>query len=237
MGTVGMMLPNELIWVMEKLGFEWPDIDEDELRRGGHMVGTFRDDLESRLQAMDRKVNGDLAAALQGQAGPAYVSAWNTNRSQNLQKLLDLLGPVPAGVEVAAGAVLALKIKVIVDVTTTMIALVAMLTNPVTAVGAGPMLIIKKRLLNAAVDIAVEQALNQVLPMVIEPLTEQLPGVIIAALESPIVEAVAGDPDEFYADLQALEQAQGEMEQHAADVESLTERLMSDLASLNIGGD
>ncbi|MBZ6371698.1 MAG: hypothetical protein LBE44_07335 [Microbacterium hominis] len=237
MGTVGMMLPNELIWVMEKLGFEWPDIDEDELRRGGHMVGTFRDDLESKLQAMDRKVNGDLAAALQGQAGPAYVSAWNTNRSQNLQKLLDLLGPVPAGIEVAAGAVLALKIKVIVDVTTTMIALVAMLTNPVTAVGAGPMLIIKKRLLNAAVDIAVEQALNQVLPMVIEPLTEQLPGVIMAALESPIVEAVAGDPDEFYADLQALEQAQGEMEQHAADVESLTERLMSDLASLNIGGD
>ncbi|MCG7413552.1 hypothetical protein MHK74_02955 [Microbacterium aurum] len=231
------MLPNELIWVMEKLGFEWPDIDEDELRRGGHMVGTFRDDLESKLQAMDRKVNGDLAAALQGQAGPAYVSAWNTNRSQNLQKLLDLLGPVPAGIEVAAGAVLALKIKVIVDVTTTMIALVAMLTNPVTAVGAGPMLIIKKRLLNAAVDIAVEQALNQVFPMVIEPLTEQLPGVIIAALESPIVEAVAGDPDEFYADLQALEQAQGEMEQHAADVESLTERLMSDLASLNIGGD
>ena len=89
----------------------------------------------------------------------------------------------------------------------------------------------------AMLDIAVEQALNQVFPMVIEPLTEQLPGVIMAALESPIVEAVAGDPDEFYADLQALEQAQGEMEQHAADVESLTERLMSDLASLNIGGD
>ena len=29
-----MMLPNELIWVMEKLGFEWPDIDEDEVRKG-----------------------------------------------------------------------------------------------------------------------------------------------------------------------------------------------------------
>ena len=24
-----MMLPNELVWVMEKLGFDWPDIDED----------------------------------------------------------------------------------------------------------------------------------------------------------------------------------------------------------------
>ncbi len=234
---MGMMLPNELIWVMEKLGFEWPDIDEDELRRGGQMIGVFRDELEDKIQAMDRKVNGDLAAALQGQAGPAYVSAWNTNRSQNLQRLIDLLGPVPAGVEVAAGAVLALKIKVIVDVTTTMIALVAMLTNPVTAVGAGPMVLIKKKLLNAAVDIAVEQALNQVLPMAIEPLVQELPGIIMAALDSPIVEAVAGDPDQFYADLQALEQAQGEMEQHAADVETLTERLMSDLASLNVGGD
>ncbi|WP_248171731.1 MULTISPECIES: hypothetical protein [unclassified Microbacterium] len=235
--TVGMMLPNELIWVMEKLGFEWPDIDEDELRRGGQMIATFSDELEGKLQAMDRKVNGDLAAAMRGQAGPAYVGAWNTNRAQNLQKLLDILGPVPAGVDIAAGGVTALKIKVIADVTTTMIALVAMLTNPITAAGAGPMLIIKKKLLNAAVDIAVEQVLNQVLPMVIEPLANELPGVVMAALDSPIVEAVAGDPDEFYADLQALEAAQGEMEQHAADVETLTERLIADLSTLNIGGD
>ena len=234
---MGMMLPNELIWVMEKLGFEWPDIDEDELRRGGQMIATFSDELEGKLQAMDRKVNGDLAAAMRGQAGPAYVGAWNTNRAQNLQKLLDILGPVPAGVDIAAGGVTALKIKVIADVTTTMIALVAMLTNPITAAGAGPMLIVKKKLLNAAVDIAVEQVLNQVLPMVIEPLANELPGVVMAALDSPIVEAVAGDPDEFYADLQALEAAQGEMEQHAADVETLTERLIADLSTLNIGGD
>lgn len=234
---MGMMLPNELIWIMEKLGFEWPDVDEDELRRGAGIVRVFTDELEGKLQVMDRKVNGDLAAAMRGQAGPAYVGAWNANRSQNLQKLLDVLGPVPVGTEIAADVVFGLKMKVIVDVTTTMIALVGMLTNPITAVGAGPMLLIKKRLLNAAVDIVIEQVLNQVLPMVIEPLVEQLPGIIMAALDSPIVEAVAGDPDEFYADLQALEQAEGEMEQHASDIESLTDRLMSDLSSLNLTGD
>jgi hypothetical protein len=232
-----MMLPNELIWVMEKLGFDWPDVDEDELRRGARMVSNFRDELESKLQVMDRKVNGDIAAAMRGQAGPAYVGAWNTNRAHNLDRLLDLLGPVPTGIDIAADVVFRLKIKVIADVTTTMITLVGMLTNPVTALGAGPMLLLKKKLLNAAVDIAIEQVLNQVLPMVIEPLAEKLPGVIMAALDSPIVEAVAGDPDEFYADLQALEQAQDEMEQHASDVETLTDRLMSDLASLNITGD
>lgn len=232
-----MMLPNELIWVMEKLGFDWPDIDEDELRRGAEIVRVFRNDLESTIATMDRKVNGDLAAALRGQAGPAYVSAWNVNRSQNLQKLLDVLDPVPNGTQIAADAVFALKLKVIADVTTTMIALVAMLTNPVTALGAGPMLLFKKRLLNAAVDVAVEQLLNQLLPMAIDPLMQELPAIVMAALDAPIVEAVAGDPDEFYADLQALEQAEGEMEQHASDVETLTELLISDLSSLNITGD
>lgn len=233
---MGMMLPDELIWVMEKLGFEWPDIDEDELRRGAQIVSTFTGELEQKLQAVDRKVNGDLAAAMRGQAGPAFVAAWNTNRSQNLDKLLDLLGPVPVGMDVAAGVVLGLKIKVIADVTTTMIALVAMLTNPLTALGAGPMLILKKKLLNAAVDIAIEQALNQVLPMVVEPLADELPGLIMAALDAPIVEAQIGDTDEFYADLQALEQAEDELEMHAGDVETLMDRLAADLSGLNITG-
>jgi hypothetical protein len=234
---MGMMLPNELIWIMEKLGFEWPDIDEDEVRRGAQIVGTFRDELEGRLMAVDRKVNGDLASAMRGQAGPAFVSAWNTNRSQNLQKLLDILGPVPAGMDIAAVVVTGLKIKVIADVTSTLMILLPMLTNPLTAAGAPGMLILKKMALNAAVDIAVEQALNQILPMVIEPLAEQLPGVIMAALDAPVVEAVAGDPDEFYADLEALEAAEGDLDMHASDIESLIDRLAADLSSLNITGD
>lgn len=43
-----------------------------------------------------------------------------------------------------------------------------------------------------------QHLLNQVLLMVIEPLVEQLPAIIMAALDAPIV---AGGPDEFYADL------------------------------------
>ena len=92
-------------------------MDEDELRRGGDIIGTFRGELEGKIQAVDRKVNGDLAAVMRGQAGPAFVSAWNANRSQNLQRMLDLLEPVPAATDIAAGVILGLKIKVIADVT------------------------------------------------------------------------------------------------------------------------
>ncbi|MFB7250628.1 hypothetical protein [Microbacterium sp. NPDC056234] len=234
---MGMMLPNELIWIMEKLGFEWPDVDEDELRRAGDIIGTFTGELEGRIQAVDRQINGDIAAAMRGTAGPAFVAAWNTNRSSNLQRLLDALGPAPAGLEIAAGVVVGLKVKVIADITTTAIALVAMLTNPLTAAGSGLMLIAKKKLLNAAVEIALEQALEQVLPMVIEPLVEELPGLVMAALDAPLVEATVGDSDEFYADLQALEQAESDLDLHATDIDELIERLGADLAGLNITGD
>ncbi|MEV8370356.1 hypothetical protein [Microbacterium lacus] len=232
-----MMLPNELVWVMEKLGFEWPDIDEDEVRKGAVLVRNLGHDLETAIQAIDSRMNGDVAAAMRGQAGPAVVSAWNTNRSQNIQKLVDIMPPAAMAMDIGAEAILALKMKVIVDVTTTMIALVAMLTNPVSALGAGPMLLIKKKLLNAAVDIAVEQLLNQLLPMAIEPMSEQLPAVVDAILDAPMVEATAGDSDEFYADLQALQEAQTAMKLHGADIQTVTSTFFVEFSALDFGGD
>lgn len=234
---MGMMLPNELVWIMEKLGFEWPDIDEDEVRKGAVLVRNFGDDLEGVVQAVDRQMNSELTASLMGQTGPATMSAWNTNRSQNLQKLIDLMPPAAIAMDVGAGAIFALKMKVIVDVTTTMIALVGMLTNPITALGAGPMLIIKKKLLNAAVDIAVEQLLNQLAPAVIEPMAQHLPAVIDAILDAPMVEASVGDSDEFQADLQALEDAQATMKVHGTDIQTLTTTFFAEFSALDFGGD
>ncbi|MFT4213795.1 MAG: hypothetical protein QM622_03355 [Microbacterium sp.] len=234
---MGMMLPSELVWVMQKLGFDWPDIDEDEVTKGATLVRNLGNDLESVIQSVDRKMNGDVIGAMRGQAGPATLGAWNMNRSQNLQKLVDIMPPAATAMDVAAGAITALKVKVIVDVTTTLVTLVAMLTNPVTALGAGPMLIIKKRLLNAAVDITVEQLLGQVTPMVIEPMAEHLPAVLDAILDAPMAEGAIGDSDEFYADLEALEDARATMKLHGDDIQTVTTTFFTEFSALNFGGD
>ncbi|WP_394278341.1 hypothetical protein [Microbacterium sp.] len=234
---MGMMLPNELVWVMEKLGFEWPDIDEDEVRKGAVLLRTYGNDLETVIQSVDRVTHQDVAPALRGQAGPSTISAWNTNRSSNLQKLVDVMPPAASAMEVGADAIFALKMKVIVDVTSTLATLLLMLTNPFTAAGAGPMLLIKKKLLNAAVDIVVEQLLLQLAPAVVEPLSEQLPALIDAILDAPMVEGEIGDSDEFYADLQALENAQSAMNVHAADIDQLTSTFFADFSALDFGGD
>ena len=235
---MGMMLPNELIWVMDKLGLEWPDIDEDEVRKAAQLVRTYRDDMETLVQAADRRINGDIAASMRGNIGTGHVAAWNRNRSENVQQLLDILGPASTGIDIAADIVLALKVKVIVEVTLTLAQLIPLLAaGPFGAGGAALLILARKKLFSMAMEATLEQVINQVLPLALDPLAEQVPGLVLRLLEAPVVEDSIGDADEFYADLQALDQAADDMDAHAADVEDLTDRLLADLANLQISGD
>ncbi len=235
---MGMMLPDELIWIMDKLGLEWPDIDEDEVRKAAAFVRGYRDDMEGLVQAADRRINGELAAAMTGQTGTAHVTAWNRNRSENVQQLLDILGPAAVGIDIAADIVLALKVKVIVDVTVTLAQLIPLLAaGPFGAGGAAVLILARKKLFSMAMEITLEKVIDEVLPLAVEPLAEQVPVLVAALLDAPVVEGAVGDVDEFAADLAALDQAADDMDAHAADVEDLTDRLLADLANLQISGD
>lgn len=235
---MGMMLPDELVWILDKLGFEWPDIDEDEVRRAATLVRQFGSDLEECIQAVDRKVNADLAAAMRGRTGPAYTNAWNSNRSSNVQQLLDFMDPAATGIDISADVILALKIKVIADITITLAQLIPLLAaGPFGAGGAALLIIAKKKLLDAALDIALEEAMEKVLPMVMEPLVEKLPAVVDAILAAPLVEDAAAEAEEYYVDVAALEQASGDLELHGQDLAAITAQFAADFASLDFGGD
>lgn len=235
---MGMMLPDELIWIMDKMGLEWPDIDEDEVRRAADLVRGYRDDMEDLVQAADRRINGQIATAMRGQTAAAYVDGWNRNRSQNVQQLLDVLGPAATGIDLAADIVLALKIKVIADVTITLAQLIPLLaTGPLGAGGAAVLILARRKLFDMAMEATLEKVIDEVLPLAVEPLAERVPALAMALLNAPVVEATIGDDiDEFSADLEALDQAAEDMDAHAADVELLTDRLLADLSNLQISG-
>lgn len=235
---MGMMLPNELIWVMDKMGLEWPDVDEDEVRKAAMLVRGYRDDMEMLVQAADRRINGELAAAMHGEAGAAHINGWNRNRSENVQQLLDILGPAATGIDLAADIVFALKMKVIAEVTLTLAQLVPLLlAGPLGAGGAAALILARKKLFSMMMEATLEKVIDEVLPLAVEPLAERVPGLAMALLDAPVVESTVGDVDEFYADLVALDQAAEDMDAHAADVEDLTDRLLADLANLQISGD
>lgn len=239
--VVGMMLPDELIWIMDKLGFEWPDLDEDEIHRGANLVRSYVSDLESMIHRADLRVNNDFLSATKGQTSIAFADGWNQNRSQNLQQLLDHADPIAGGIDLFADAVLALKIKVIAEVTITAAQVTAALASSLVTFGAGAaaaaaLIIARKKAMDILTDMAVEELMGQMLPLVIEPLSQKIPAIVDAVLNAPLVTGSVGDVGELYVDVAALEQASNDMEQDAADHETLTQQFLADLQSLNVTG-
>lgn len=238
---MGMMLPGELVWIMDKLGFEWPDLDEDEIRRGAQLVRQFATDLDDMIAMADRRINGEVLNASQSQAALAFADGWSQNRSQNLQQLIDALDPVATGVDVFADAVFALKVKVIAEVTLTAAQVTAALASSLVTFGAGAaaaaaLIIARKKVMDMLLEVAIEEVMAQVLPLVIQPLTEHIPAVVNAVLDAPMVTGAVGDIGEFQADLASLEQISADMAQAAADQDQLTAQFLSDLSSLQIVG-
>lgn len=238
---MGMLLPGELVWVMDMLGFEWPNLDEDEIHRAADLVRQYRDDLEDTIRWADRRINGDVATAMTNKAALAYSEAWNRNRSDNLDQLVELLGPVASGIDMFADAVLALKVKVAAEVAITAAQIAAAAASAVVTLGASAaataaIIVARKKALDIMTDIAVEELMAQLLPMVITPLADDIPRLAMAALDAPLVEGAAGDVGQFQADLAALEQAAADLETNADDQERITEQFLADLSSLQIVG-
>lgn len=230
---MGMMLPDGLIWIMEKLDYEWPDINEDDLAEAANLTRTLRDDLESIIQTADEKIALEIPAAATGKAALAYTSAWQANRSQNLEKLLDILVPVPPGLDVAGGVVVGLKLKVIAQVTIDLATLAPLiLAGPLGAAGFVAKKAASRIIMNMLVDKVVSEVIEMAAPLIIEPLTDQIPGVLEAILVAPEVEDTGAEPGELKLDTDAMEQIENAMLQCSTDMETAISSYVTAIGAL-----
>lgn len=232
---MAIMLPDSLIWIMDKLGLDWPDINEDEVHKAADHLRRFRDDFEDLIHQADRRIVNDVAAGMQNREGEAYVSSWNAQRSQNLQQMLDVFGPVTTGIDIGGGVVTGLKTKVLIQIGQDLVTLIGLFSlGPLGAAGAAAKIVATKIAFGVMVDIAVAAAIDAIDEPVIHVLEEQIPALVRAVLDHPIVESTGADVDALLYDMTVLDQAEGDMEQHAGDVEALVTGLIADLAALHI---
>ncbi|MGH3977280.1 MAG: hypothetical protein ACRDS9_28795, partial [Pseudonocardiaceae bacterium] len=113
-----MTIPGELDFVLDLLGYEWPNVDEDAVRDAAQLVRGLETDLRGTLDELQVRVNelGDGATA---QSTNALIRAWTENRTSNMDAVLDALPGVATGIDIAADAIVALKVKVIAELTIT----------------------------------------------------------------------------------------------------------------------
>lgn len=232
-------LPGELSWVLNMLGYDWPEIDEDELRIGAGFVRDFEADLESLLQKVDAQIGDDLGKALETGTGKSLVDAWTETREDNMNKLLELLEPGALGMEIIADAVEALKLKVIAELVITAAQLAAAVATSAVTFGLGAaanvaLIAARKKALTFIVNVAIEQLIVQVMTIFEDEIAAGAAMLIERILAAPATEAIAGDPTSYKADLAALEQVTSDMDTAADDFESISEDFSSKMSSLEI---
>jgi len=232
-------LPSELVWVLDILGYEWPEIDEDEVRKAAVLVRQYGEDLSASVERADRIIVEEVGSALTAQAARSHAEAWNDNKSSNIRQFIDLLDPAATGVDLFADAVVALKLKVIAELVITAAQIAAAIASAVVTFGLGAaaqvaLIAARKKVLDIATDIAVEQLMTQMLEMVIDPLSSLGEQLVQAMLDAPIVAGAVGEMEEMQADLAALEAASGALEETAMDQDRLTDDFVTQLMALQI---
>lgn len=236
---MAMNLPGELVWVLDMLGYDWPPLDEDEMRRAAQIMRAFKDDIVGTVDVADKSVKSGVGAAVQGQVSTSFTNAWDTDKASNIQKLIDALDPVAGGIDIGAEAVLALKVKVIAELVITAAQIAAAVASAFFTFGASlaanaAIIALRKKALDVLTNIAVDQLAQQLLPMIIEPLQGPMMDGITAMLEADVTEGAIGDVSKFEADLDALDTAAADFDANATDQERLADDFIAQITSCQI---
>lgn len=232
-------LPGELSWVLNMLGFDWPEIDEDELRLAADYVRQFDEDLTSMLNKVEGSVTSDIATAFESKASSAVQEAWTENRTSNLNKLVELLDPAAIGMELIASTVEALKLKVIAELVITAAQIAAAVASSFVTFGLGAaanvaLIAARKKAMTFAVNVIIEQVLLQVMDIFEDQIANGMSTLIGRILDSPVTQNVAGDPTSYQADVEALEQIASDMDSAGTDFERVSDDFTTKMSSLEI---
>lgn len=234
---MGMMIPSELDFVLDLLGYEWPNIDEDAVKDAATLMRGLGDDLDGTLVALDTTINNDLSEAFKSKAASAFLQAYTENRSQNMDQIVGLLPGVADGVDIFADAVLALKLKVIAELVITAAQIAAALASAVLTFGASlaaqaAIIAVRKKLIDVATDLIVDELIGQIAMMVIEPLTDTLAGYAQAMLDAPLVSNAGGEQPTFDMSYDLMDQLADAIEDCGDEQEAIIDTFVSELAGL-----
>ncbi|WP_329313925.1 WXG100-like domain-containing protein [Streptomyces sp. NBC_01262] len=114
---MGVVLPDELVWVLDLIGVSWPNVDEDDYREMADALRSFADEIDSGTSDTHRAVQ-DMLGGNAGMAVEAFEAHWGKVSGTHLHQLAEggrLVGTALDGVAlVIEGAKIAAVVQLVV---------------------------------------------------------------------------------------------------------------------------
>lgn len=111
---MGLVLPSALAWVLDMIGIEWPNIDEDELRSGATQMRQMASELTSNTGAAKSQIE-QMLQSNSSDSLQAFDAIWQKLAAGHLPQLAGGLQAIAVALDASAGLVVGMKTGAIVQ--------------------------------------------------------------------------------------------------------------------------
>jgi hypothetical protein len=182
---MGLVLPGALAWVLDMIGIEWPNIDEDELRSGatemrtlaGELTGNTGDAKSSIAQMLQANSSDSLAA---------FDALWQKLAAGHLPQLAEGLKAIAVALDASAVLVVGMKTGAIVQLGILAGEIIADQAAAPFTFGAS----------EAAIPGEVEIT-SQIVKQIFKQIVNQVEQALLNAIEGPIFSALGSAAEEL----------------------------------------
>jgi hypothetical protein len=190
-------LPSELVWVMNLLGLNWPQVNEDKVREFAGHVRDFGRNLDNTHQAVTDTIQR-LGEHYQANSYELLVSNWARMSNDHMRELVDACEVSAVALEVAADVIVGMKLSVISELGIMAAEFIADQAAAVVTLGAAEaaeVLLVEatKKIVNALLKQLEQQLISELVEKALGPLEatveRALGGLVFKGLE-----AALGDP-------------------------------------------
>lgn len=177
---MGVVLPSEVTWVLDLIGIEWPNIDEDELRSAAEELRGLSSELTGHTD--DAKSDIEQMLGVNSSEGlQVFETLWKKLADGHLQQLGEGLNLLGTGLDVAAVVVEGMKLAAIVQLGILAAEVIADQALAVETFGASEAVAAAQTAITRTV---VKELIDQAVKAVEQQLMQVVEGPIFAALES-----------------------------------------------------
>jgi hypothetical protein len=175
---LGVVLPNELVWVLNAIGVTWPNIDEDELRKAGQEFRQISSDLKQHKSGAMTEIE-QMLHANSGESLKVFEALWNKVIKEHMGQLEEGLDVLAGAMDVCAGIVEAMKVAAIAELAAFAAETAADAAAAVATFG-----------IAAAGEIVLEQLTERIVNGIIQQAVDQIEFQIKQALMAPVIESL-----------------------------------------------
>ncbi|MEU7640511.1 WXG100 family type VII secretion target [Streptomyces sp. NPDC039016] len=233
---MALELPDAMVSLLDFIGVQWPNVNEDKVREFGGHVRDFANNIQQSHQDATSSVE-QLSAVYQGASYDALMAKWGQMSSSHMNELVTGCHTVATALDVAAGVIVGMKAAAIAELVVLAVSFVADQAAAAFTFGLAEVaeagIIAAARKATSYLEQQLEQyVIGQVIEAAITPLVEVVGNAVSGlvyegttkALGAPVAggagESFSVHPEELHARSQALTKHAETVSAHAEDFKS-----------------